>query len=153
MLLLAMEPSNLLARCSAWLRPTIESLRWPLDATFANVAGGTVGSARLARSESVMHTGNGVVAHHGHSAIAAQTKRVTPVAVGMVQLGSLTFRILRLTETSYGIVRLLDDRYLGSFQSYPSLELASESAGDRDLLRSVARLAIQQGRTSWSMAR
>lgn len=69
--------------------------------------------------------------------------------LGMVQVGSLTFRVLLLAGDTYGIVRLLDDAYLGSFVCEPRLQVWAEPEIDEERLRTVARAAVQRGRTRW----
>jgi len=78
----------------------------------------------------------------------ANARRVA-APVGMVQLGSLTYCILRLTPTVYGVVRVLDDCYLGAFTTQPTLEVDPEDGVERERLEAIARHAIRVGRTSW----
>ena len=69
------------------------------------------------------------------------------VVKGMVQVAGATFRIVRVKRGQYDVVRILDDTRLGSFWCEPSFAV-SDSA-DQDLLREVARCAIQGGKTTW----
>ena len=69
------------------------------------------------------------------------------VVKGMVQVAGTTFRIVRISRGHYEVIRILDDTRFGSFWCEPSFAV-SESA-DRDLLREVARCAIQGGKTTW----
>jgi hypothetical protein len=69
--------------------------------------------------------------------------------LGMVQVGDQSFRVLLLAGESYGIVRLLDDAYLGSFVCEPRLRVWAEPEIDEEWLRTVARTAVQRGRTRW----
>jgi hypothetical protein len=69
------------------------------------------------------------------------------VVKGMVQVAGTTFRIVRLSRAHYEVVRILDDTRLGSFWSEPSLSVSE--GPHRELLRDVARCAIQRGKTSW----
>jgi hypothetical protein len=69
------------------------------------------------------------------------------VVKGMVQVAGTTFRIVRVKRGQYDVVRILDDTRLGSFWCEPSFAV-SDSA-DQDLLREVARCAIQGGKTTW----
>lgn len=71
------------------------------------------------------------------------------VPVGMVQLGSMTYRILRLSDNHYGVVRLLDDKFVGHFEQRPALRVAPERAESLELLTAVAKRAIRAGRTAW----
>ena len=66
---------------------------------------------------------------------------------GMVQVSGWTFRIVRITRGHYEVVRILDDARLGSFWSEPVFRV---SEGEhQQLVRDVARCAIQGGKTSW----
>jgi len=69
------------------------------------------------------------------------------VVKGMVQVAGTTFRIVRIQHGHYEVVRILDDTRLGSFWSEP--KFAVSESDDRDLLREVARCAIQGGKTTW----
>jgi hypothetical protein len=67
----------------------------------------------------------------------------------MVQLGSVTFRVIERATGGYGIVRLLDDAFLGSFVCQPYLTVVAQPGVDEEWLRAVARVAMQSGRTRW----
>lgn len=69
------------------------------------------------------------------------------VVKGMVQVAGTTFRIARLQPGHYEVVRILDDTRLGSFWCEPRFAISESS--DRELLREVARCAIQGGKTTW----
>jgi hypothetical protein len=69
------------------------------------------------------------------------------IVKGMVQVAGITFRIVRIERGHYEVVRILDDLRIGSFWSEPKFTV-SESE-DRELLREVARCAIQGGKTTW----
>ncbi|HKO49422.1 MAG TPA: hypothetical protein VJV79_16945 [Polyangiaceae bacterium] len=69
------------------------------------------------------------------------------VVKGMVQVAGTTFRIVRIERGHYEVVRILDEVRLGSFWNEPSFAV-SESE-NRELLREVARCAIQGGKTTW----
>ena len=67
---------------------------------------------------------------------------------GMVQVQSITYRIVRMQKGTYQVVRLLDDVNVGTF----SLVARSEPVckGDRpELIREIARAALQSARTTW----
>ncbi|HEY3665867.1 MAG TPA: hypothetical protein VGL19_07705 [Polyangiaceae bacterium] len=69
------------------------------------------------------------------------------VVKGMVQVAGSTFRIVRVSRGRYDVFRILDDARVGSFWSEPALKV---SEGPHvELLREVARCAIQGGKTSW----
>lgn len=69
------------------------------------------------------------------------------VVKGMVQVAGTTFRIVRIERGYYEVVRILDDTRLGSFWSEPTFTVSESS--NRELLREVARCAIQGGKTTW----
>ncbi|HEY8942949.1 MAG TPA: hypothetical protein VIM73_01755 [Polyangiaceae bacterium] len=66
---------------------------------------------------------------------------------GMVQVQGRTFRIVRIARGRYEVVRILDDKCMGTFSSEPTLTI--EPCEHQDLVREVARTAIQGGKTSW----
>jgi len=68
----------------------------------------------------------------------------------MVQLGSLTFRLLRLSPHVYAVVRLVDDQFIGYFEQRPVLKVVPEPNVDAELLRAIACAAIRAGKTEWS---
>jgi hypothetical protein len=69
------------------------------------------------------------------------------VVKGMVQVAGSTFRIVRVERGRYDVFRILDDSRLGSFWCEPSFALSASE--DQDLLREVARGAIQGGKCTW----
>ena len=69
------------------------------------------------------------------------------VVKGMVQVAGSTFRIVRIKRGHYAVVRILDDSRLGSFWCEPTFALSASD--DQDLLREVARSAIQGGKCTW----
>jgi hypothetical protein len=71
-----------------------------------------------------------------------------PVVKGMVQVAGTTYRIVRLGSKRYEVVRIRDDLPVGIFQSSPRLEIDASSI-DPALMREIARVAIQKGKTSW----
>ncbi len=71
---------------------------------------------------------------------------------GMIQVHSVTYRIVRVRPGHYDVVRVLDDVRIGSFALGTSKEPII--AGDaQDILRAVARAALQGGRTTWAPRR
>jgi hypothetical protein len=69
------------------------------------------------------------------------------VVKGMVQVAGSTFRIVRVTRGQYDVVRILDDVRIGSF--WLESTLVVPEGPSHELLREVARCAIQGGKTSW----
>ena len=77
-----------------------------------------------------------------------QESQMQVIVKGMVQVAGTTFRIVRIQRGHYEVVRILDDTRLGSFWCEPRFAI-SESA-NAELLREVARCAIQGGKTTWA---
>jgi len=74
------------------------------------------------------------------------------VVKGMVQVHSVTYRIVRVRAGQYDVVRLLDDVRVGAFSLGTQREAIIE--GDApDVIREVARAALQGGRTTWAPRR
>lgn len=68
---------------------------------------------------------------------------------GMVQVHSVTYRIVRVRAGEYDVVRLLDDARVGMFCLGP--EPRVDAPDDAlELIREVARAALQGGRTTWA---
>jgi hypothetical protein len=70
------------------------------------------------------------------------------VVKGMVQVEGTTYRIVRLKRGHYKVVRVLDDTSVGAFSIGPSFEMAPEGI-EGDLMREIARVAIQGAKTTW----
>ncbi len=68
----------------------------------------------------------------------------SPSSKGMVQVFGTTYRIVQ-TGTAHEVVRLLDDRYVGSFRCEPALTIVESRIG-LELLRQVAREALRSSR-------
>ena len=68
---------------------------------------------------------------------------------GMVQVGGHTFRIERVDRFLYEVVRISDDRRVGSFCTSPLLSVVT-SDEDPAVVQEVARAAIQNAKTSWA---
>lgn len=67
---------------------------------------------------------------------------------GMVQVSGATYRIVRLGPGEYEVVRLLDDARVGTFRSFPRVEVLTSQI-DATLMRLIARAAVQGAKTSW----
>ena len=67
---------------------------------------------------------------------------------GMVQVDGSTYRIVRVSQASYEVIRVLDDTCVGAFRSSPSIEVTPRLI-DADLLREIARTAVKGAKTSW----
>jgi hypothetical protein len=70
------------------------------------------------------------------------------VVKGMVRVNSVTYRIARVKAGQYKIVRLLDDVPVGEFALGARTEPLCDDAAP-ELIREIARAALQGGRTSW----
>ena len=69
----------------------------------------------------------------------------------MVQVQSVTYRIVRVSAGQYEVVRLLDDTRIGMFSLGGKLGNGVILEGDaQEVVREVARAALQGGRTSWA---
>ncbi|MGC4092966.1 MAG: hypothetical protein QM756_34785 [Polyangiaceae bacterium] len=66
----------------------------------------------------------------------------------MVAVAGKTYRIVRVESGHYAVVRLLDDVQVGTFRSYPKLDV-SPTQIDSVLLLAIARQAIRAAKTSW----
>jgi hypothetical protein len=85
-------------------------------------------------------------------ALALNRRKMQPVVKGMVQVHSVTYRIVRVRAGHYEVVRLLDDVSVGTFSLGTRREPIIE--GDApDVIREVARAALQGGRTTWTPRR
>ena len=71
------------------------------------------------------------------------------VVKGMVQVGGTTYRIVRIKRGHYNVVRVLDDVRVGAFSSGAAVEVAPEGI-EADLMREIARAAIQGAKTTWA---
>ncbi len=70
------------------------------------------------------------------------------VVKGMVQVESTTYRIVRLKRGHYKVVRVLDDAAVGVFSVGSTFEMAPDGIED-ELMREIARVAIQGAKTTW----
>ena len=70
------------------------------------------------------------------------------VVKGMVQVEGTTYRIVRVKRGHYNVIRVLDDVRVGGFSSGTSVELLPDGI-EVELLREIARAAIQGAKTSW----
>jgi hypothetical protein len=65
---------------------------------------------------------------------------------GMVQVSGITYRIVRVRAGQYEVVRLLDDARVGAFALGVRAHVSCDAP---ELIREIARVALQGGRTSW----
>lgn len=66
----------------------------------------------------------------------------------IVRIGVVSYRVARLTFGEYEIVRILDDRRIGTFRSFPAFEVTS-SVIHPAFVRGIARAAAKGTRASW----
>jgi hypothetical protein len=64
--------------------------------------------------------------------------------MGMLSVRGATYRVSKVVEGKYEVVRILDDRRIGTFEPRPTLQIAPEGV-DAELLREIASLAMKQG--------
>jgi hypothetical protein len=67
---------------------------------------------------------------------------------GMVLVGGTTYRIVRLGEGQYEVIRILDDATVGTFSTRPKLQITSYSV-ELTLITQIARSALMGGKLSW----
>jgi len=70
------------------------------------------------------------------------------VVKGMVQVEGTTYRIVRVKRGHYKVVRVLDDASVGVFSVGSTFEMAPDGIAG-DLMREIARVAIQGAKTTW----
>src|SRR5687768_4787766 len=68
---------------------------------------------------------------------------------GMVQVDSVTYRLMRVAAGTYSVVRILDDEVVGSFKCLPQLEITSATGVTPDVVMRIAQGAVQRAKTSW----
>lgn len=66
----------------------------------------------------------------------------------MVALDGITYRIERLASKTYAVIRVTDDRDVGTFKTVPELHVFPEGIAP-ELLEMIARTAVKSARTSW----
>jgi hypothetical protein len=67
---------------------------------------------------------------------------------GMVQVLGTTYRIVRVRHGSYEVTRIHDEAVVGCFDCGQIVQVTAHAI-DSDVMRQIARAAVQQGRTSW----
>jgi hypothetical protein len=70
------------------------------------------------------------------------------VVKGMVQVEGTTYRIVRIKRGHYNVVRVLDDVSVGTFSAGEVVEMSATGV-NAELLREIARVAIQGAKTTW----
>jgi inorganic pyrophosphatase/exopolyphosphatase len=66
---------------------------------------------------------------------------------GMVSADGNTYRVSRVSDGVYEVVRIIDDHRIGTFETSPTLRVMPEGV-DSTLLREIAYLAMKQGKIS-----
>jgi hypothetical protein len=67
---------------------------------------------------------------------------------GMVLVGGKTYRIVRLGQGQYEVIRILDDARVGTFSTQPKLQVTSNVI-EPQLMTEIARSALMGGKLSW----
>src|SRR5262245_36383383 len=119
-------------RRSTWLGVEPER-RWP------------PGPARNASCSLLLNAGSFPADVESESIVSSISRR------GMVQFGGNTYRIIK-RDAVHEIVRVLDDRSVGSFRRLPSFEII-ECRIERDVVLAIAQLALHTGRLSYQPKR
>jgi hypothetical protein len=70
------------------------------------------------------------------------------VVKGMVSVGGKTYRVVRVAQGSYEVVRILDDTRVGTFRNTAPVEIVAQGI-EPSLMVEIARAAIQGAKTSW----
>ena len=66
----------------------------------------------------------------------------------MVRVGDVMYRVTRIGADEYEVVRIVDDCRIGTFASFPELEITSAEV-DPASVREIALLAGKATRSSW----
>lgn len=69
------------------------------------------------------------------------------VSRGMIQVGGVTYRVERTQPHCYAVVRLLDDKEMGTFRTLPGVRVHPLDC-DLNLFRDIVRQAMRSARTS-----
>lgn len=67
---------------------------------------------------------------------------------GMVQVGGVTYRIVRIERGMYDVVRILDDQRVGQFRTIPRVEVTGATTS-AETIAEIAKAAVKWGKTSW----
>jgi hypothetical protein len=67
----------------------------------------------------------------------------------IVRLGSVAYRVTRLEPGTYEIVRIVDDRRMGTFRSVPTFQVTSSEIHPA-FVRKIAALAAKAARPSFA---
>jgi hypothetical protein len=68
---------------------------------------------------------------------------------GMVQVAGVTYRIVKVEPARYEVIRILDEKRIGAFETLPRLRIHAADI-DLDLVRNVTMTALKQAKVSWS---
>jgi hypothetical protein len=67
----------------------------------------------------------------------------------MVQVSGATYRVVRMAQGQYDVIRILDDSRVGSFKTIPRLESVADGVDD-SLMAQIARAAVRGARATWA---
>jgi hypothetical protein len=65
----------------------------------------------------------------------------------MLSVRGTTYRVSKVCDGTYEVVRIIDDHRIGTFESNPRLQVTAEGV-DEELLREIAYVAMKQGKVS-----
>jgi hypothetical protein len=67
---------------------------------------------------------------------------------GMVQVSGVTYRIVKVEQGRYEVIRILDEAKVGAFETVPRLRIHAEDA-QIELVRRITMTALKQAKISW----
>ncbi len=70
-------------------------------------------------------------------------------SMGMLQLYGKTYRVDRVAQHEYRVVRLLDDVVIGTFADGQKLTVLTSCDGEPERMLAIARAALAHGKTLW----
>ena len=76
--------------------------------------------------------------------LLAKALSANMLTMGMLSVRGATYRVSKVVEGRYEVVRILDDHRIGTFEPKPTLQVSAEGV-DAELLREIASLAMRQG--------
>jgi hypothetical protein len=68
---------------------------------------------------------------------------------GMVQVAGVTYRIVKIEQGKYEVIRILDEVRVGAFETVPRLRIHAAGV-PIELVRQVTLTALKQAKISWS---
>src|SRR4051812_18172614 len=68
---------------------------------------------------------------------------------GMVQVSGVTYRIVKVEQGRYEVIRILDEAKVGAFETMPRLRIYAVGA-ELELVRRITMTALKQAKISWA---